>query len=162
AGGMSMTGEQRPRRGARGPQRRCRGLPVLPPPRRGLPGLPPPRRGLPGPRRRRRRGEIRGWLMLPASLGLAAAMTLAGGGRDAPPPAAPSPATRPSPSAAAAPSATATPAVTRTSVGEADWYCLSARERRAMFLLHGPGRDRLAAVSIGAGRVAVILAHQSS
>jgi pimeloyl-ACP methyl ester carboxylesterase len=102
--------------------------------------------------------------MLPASLGLAAAMTLAGCGGDAHHPAAPSPATRPSPSAAAAPvpSATATPAVTRTSVGEADWYCLSARERRAMFLLHGPGRDRLAAVSIGAGRVAVILAHQSA
>jgi len=47
-------------------------------------------------------------------------------------------------------------------VGAADWYCLSAPERRAMFLLHGPGRDRLAAVSIGAGRVAVVLAHQSS
>jgi hypothetical protein len=31
-----------------------------------------------------------------------------------------------------------------------------------MFLLHGPGRDRLAAVSIGTGRVAVVLAHQSS
>jgi predicted alpha/beta-hydrolase family hydrolase len=102
--------------------------------------------------------------MLPASLGLAAAMTLAGCGGDANHPAAPSPAARPSSSSAAAPapSATATPAVTQNSIGEADWYCLSARERRAMFLLHGPGRDRLAAVSIGAGRAAVILAHQSS
>jgi len=47
-------------------------------------------------------------------------------------------------------------------VGAADSYCLSAPERRAMFLLRGPGRDHLAALSIGAGRVAVILAHQSS
>jgi len=47
-------------------------------------------------------------------------------------------------------------------VGAADWYCLSAPERRAMFLLRGPGRDHLAALSIGTGRVAVILAHQSS
>jgi pimeloyl-ACP methyl ester carboxylesterase len=31
-----------------------------------------------------------------------------------------------------------------------------------MFLLRGPGRDHLAALSIGTGRVAVILAHQSS
>jgi pimeloyl-ACP methyl ester carboxylesterase len=31
-----------------------------------------------------------------------------------------------------------------------------------MFLLHGPGHDHLAALSIGTGRVAVILAHQSS
>ena len=98
--------------------------------------------------------------MLPASLGLAAAMTLAGCSGDAHHPAAPSPASRAS--AAAAPSATATPVVTRNSVGVADWYCLNAPERRAMFLLHGPGRDRLAAVSIGTGRVAVVLAHQSS
>ena len=47
-------------------------------------------------------------------------------------------------------------------MGAADSYCLSAPERRAMFLLRGPGRDHLAALSIGAGRVAVILAHQSS
>lgn len=31
-----------------------------------------------------------------------------------------------------------------------------------MFVLHGPGHDRLAALSIGTGRVAVVLAHQSS
>lgn len=31
-----------------------------------------------------------------------------------------------------------------------------------MFVLDGPGHDRLAAVSIGTGRVAVILAHQSA
>jgi pimeloyl-ACP methyl ester carboxylesterase len=98
--------------------------------------------------------------MLPASFGPAAAMALAGCGGTAHHPAAPSPATRPS--AAAAPSVTATPAVTRTSIGAADWYCLSAPERRAMFLLRGPGRDRLAAVSIGTARVAVVLAHQSS
>lgn len=47
-------------------------------------------------------------------------------------------------------------------MGAADWYCLSAPERRALFLLRGPGRDHLAALSIGTGRVAVILAHQSS
>lgn len=47
-------------------------------------------------------------------------------------------------------------------MGAPDWYCLSAPERRAMFLLHGPGRDHLVALSIGTGRVAVILAHQSS
>ncbi|MBO0819054.1 MAG: alpha/beta fold hydrolase [Actinobacteria bacterium] len=52
--------------------------------------------------------------------------------------------------------------MTRNSVGVPDWYCLNAPERRAMFLLHGPGRDRLAAVSIGTGRAAVVLAHQSS
>jgi pimeloyl-ACP methyl ester carboxylesterase len=100
--------------------------------------------------------------MLSASLGLAAAIALAGCAGDAHHPAASSPAARPSAAAAPAPSATATPSVTRTSVGAADWYCLSASERRAMFLLHGPGRDRLAAVSIGTGRVAVVLAHQSS
>src|SRR5260370_27347127 len=31
-----------------------------------------------------------------------------------------------------------------------------------MFVLDGPGHDRLSAVSIGTGRVAVILAHQGS
>jgi predicted alpha/beta-hydrolase family hydrolase len=98
--------------------------------------------------------------MLPASLGLAAAITLAGCGGDAHHPVAPSPATRPSATAAPAPSATAT--LPRNSVGAADWYCLSAPERRAMFVLYGPGRDRLAAVSIGTGRVAVVLAHQSA
>src|SRR5215467_8656060 len=117
-----MAGERRQRRGARGRQRR--------------------RRELPGPRWRRSRGEARGWLMLPASLGLAAAMALAGCAGGAHHAAAPSPAA-PSPAATApAPAVTATPAVTQTSVGAADWYCLSAPERRAMFLLHGPGRDR--------------------
>lgn len=119
--------------------------------------------GMTGDQRPRRgRGGIRGWPLLPASLGLAAALTLPGCGGDAHHPAAPSPATRPTATAGPASSATATPAVPRNSVGAADWYCLSAPERRAMFLLHGPGRDRLAAVSIGTGRVAVILAHQSS
>jgi len=47
-------------------------------------------------------------------------------------------------------------------MGAADFVCLNRHERRAMFLLHGPGHDRLAAVSIGTGRVAVVLAHQSS
>jgi len=99
--------------------------------------------------------------MLPASLGLAAVMTLAGCGGDVHQSSAP-PATTSSAVSAPAPSATATPTVTRNSVGAADWYCLNGHERRAMFLLHGPGRDRLAAVSIGTGRVAVVLAHQSS
>src|SRR5262249_57201047 len=39
---------------------------------------------------------------------------------------------------------------------------VGARERGEMVVLHGPGRDRLAALSIGTGRVAVVLAHQSS
>lgn len=156
-----MTGEQRLRRGVRGAQRQCRDLPG-PGRRRGLPGPRLRRRGLPGLRRRRGCGGVRGWPMLPAALGLAAAIALAGCGGDAHHPAASSPAASPSAAAAPAPSATATPTVTRTSVGEADWYCLSASERRAMFLLRGPGRDRLAAVSIGTGRVAVVLAHQSN
>ena len=54
------------------------------------------------------------------------------------------------------------PAATRTPFGEADWGCLSTHERREMFVLPGPGHDRLAALSIGTGRVAVILAHQSA
>jgi pimeloyl-ACP methyl ester carboxylesterase len=120
------------------------------------------RRGLPGLRRRRGRGGIRGWPLLPAGLGLAAAIAVAGCGGDAHQAATSSPAPRPSTAVASAPSTTATPTVTRTSVGAADWYCLSARERRAMFRLRGPGGDRLAAVSIGTGRVAVVLAHQSN
>ena len=155
-----MTGEPRPRRSVRGPQRRCRDLPG-PGRRRGLPGPRLRRRGLPGPGRRHGRGGIRGWPMLPASLGLVAAITLAGCG-GAHHPADPSPAARPSATAALAPSATARPTLSRNPVGAADWYCLSASERRAMFLLRGPGRDRLAAVSIGTGRVAVVLAHQSN
>jgi pimeloyl-ACP methyl ester carboxylesterase len=118
-------------------------------------------RSVRGRQRRRGRGGIRGGLMLPAGFGLAAVMTLAGCGGDAHHPSAP-PATTSSAVSAPAPSATPTPAVTPHSVGAADWYCLNGPERRAMFLLHGPGRDRLAAVSIGTGRVAVVLAHQSS
>jgi dienelactone hydrolase len=56
----------------------------------------------------------------------------------------------------AAPNATGTP------VGAADWTCLSGRERTKLFMLRGPGPDRMTALSIGTGRVAVILAHQVS
>lgn len=52
------------------------------------------------------------------------------------------------------------PTASRSPLGAADRVCLSARERRKLFVLQGPGHDRLAAVSIGTGRVAVILAHQ--
>jgi pimeloyl-ACP methyl ester carboxylesterase len=98
----------------------------------------------------------RRWLRSSARLSLAAAAVVAGCGAPAHRPAA----TRSPP--APAPVAAATPTAPRDSVGAADWYCLSAPERRAMFLLRGPGRDHLAALSIGTGRVAVILAHQSS
>jgi pimeloyl-ACP methyl ester carboxylesterase len=103
-----------------------------------------------------RRGSVRGWRRSPAWLSLAAVAAVAGCGGPAHHPAA----TR-SP-AAPVPTAAATPTATRASLGAADWYCLSASERRAMFPLRGPGRDHLAAISIGTGRVAVILAHQSS
>jgi pimeloyl-ACP methyl ester carboxylesterase len=53
-----------------------------------------------------------------------------------------------------------TPTATSSSFGAADWSCLSPRERGQMFVLHGPGQNRLAALSVGTGRVAVILAHQ--
>jgi pimeloyl-ACP methyl ester carboxylesterase len=103
----------------------------------------------------RGRGGVRGWLQSSAWLSLAAAAMVAGCAPAHQPAATRSP-------AAPAPVAAATPTAARASVGAADWYCLSAPERRAMFLLRGPGRDHLAALSIGTGRVAVILAHQSS
>jgi len=84
-------------------------------------------------------------------------MLLAGCGGTAHQPSAPVPVSSP----AAAP-ATPTPSATPTPMGAADFVCLNRHERRAMFLLHGPGHDRLTAVSIGTGRVAVVLAHQSS
>ena len=118
-------------------------------------------RGVRGPQRwRRGYGGIRGWLPSSAGLGLAVVVTLAGCGGGAHHPAASPPVTRPS--AAPMPAAAATPAPARTQVGAVDWGCLSARERREMFVLHGPGHDRLAALSVGTGRVAVVLAHQSS
>jgi pimeloyl-ACP methyl ester carboxylesterase len=86
--------------------------------------------------------------MFPACLGLAAAVTLAGCSTPAPPQNAPPP--------------IATPTATPTPFGAADWPCLSAQEQREMFVLDGPGHDRLAALSIGTGRAAVILAHQSA
>jgi pimeloyl-ACP methyl ester carboxylesterase len=91
-------------------------------------------------------------------LGLAAAVTLAGcgGGTHHPAAAKQSAAATPTVAPVTAPTAT------QASVGAADWGCLSARERREMFILHGPGHDRLAALSIGTGRVGVVLAHQSS
>src|SRR6266568_2194244 len=137
-----MPAQQGGHRGVRGPRRRRRGTPE-------------PRR-VPGPRGAPRRGGARGWLVPSAWLSLAAAAAAAGCGT----PAHHQAATR-SP-AAPAPVAAATPTATRAAVGAADRYCLSAPERRAMRLLRGPGRDRLAALSIGTGRVAVILAHQSS
>jgi len=116
-----------------------------------VPGQRGRRHGAQGPPRRR------GWLPSSAgpglaSVGLAAAVTLAGCGGSAQHPATAKP----------SPAPTATPIATRPPVGAADWGCLSARERREMFILHGPGHDRLAALSIGTGRVAVVLAHQSS
>ncbi len=95
---------------------------------------------------RTRRGP-RHWLP-PCCLVLVAAVTLAGCGVHAH-------------HSQAAPPSVAIPTATQARFGEADWYCLSARERSEMFLLDGPGHDRLAALSIGTGRVAVILAHQS-
>lgn len=55
-----------------------------------------------------------------------------------------------------------TSATTRTPFGAADGYCLTARELGETFVLHGPGHNRLAALSIGTGPVAVVLAHQAS
>jgi pimeloyl-ACP methyl ester carboxylesterase len=80
------------------------------------------------------------------AVGLAATVALAGCGTSPRPPAA---AVHP-----------ATPAATHTPIGAADWPCLNTRERARMFVLDGPGHDRLAALSIGTGHVAVILAHQ--
>src|SRR5262249_18836148 len=84
----------------------------------------------------------RRWLAAAASLALAATAALAGCGGSAPHP--------------AAPAHSATPAATRPPPGAADWPCLNARERSQMFMLDGPGHDRLAALSIGTGHVAVI------
>jgi pimeloyl-ACP methyl ester carboxylesterase len=98
------------------------------------------------------------WLLPPACLGLAVAAALAGCGTAPVQHADRAPVTAPAASAAPA----VTPDAAPTAFGAADWYCLSARERRAMFVLHGPGHDRLAALSTGSGRVAVVLAHQSS
>lgn len=95
------------------------------------------------------------WLLPPACFGLAAAAALAGCGTTPGRHAARPPVTAPSAPAVV-------PDATPTAAGEADWYCLSARERRKMFVLHGPHHDHLAALSIGGGRAAVVLAHQSS
>jgi pimeloyl-ACP methyl ester carboxylesterase len=100
-----------------------------------------------GAQRHRGRRGPRHWLP-PSCLALAAAVTLAGCGAHAR-------------QTQAAPPSTAGPAATPAGIGQADWYCLNARERAEMFALDGPGHDRLAALSIGTGRVAVILAHQS-
>lgn len=71
------------------------------------------------------------------------------------------PASVASPATAGAPAA-ATPTASPSPFGFVDWACLTGRERREMFVLDGPSHDHLAAVSIGTGRVAVILAHQSA
>jgi pimeloyl-ACP methyl ester carboxylesterase len=116
------------------------------------------------------RSGTRRWLPPAAGLCLAAAVALAGcstsTGRPgagvflaasaaAPSAAATSPGTGPATPAA-------TPAASPSPIGAADRPCLSTRERRKMFVLNGPGHDRLAAVSVGTGNVAVILAHQVS
>src|SRR5215471_15327978 len=124
--------------------------------------VPEQRGGHRGPHGAPRRGRVRGWLQSSAWLSLAAVAAVAGCGAPAHQPAATRSPAASVPTAAATPAAAASPTATRASVGAADWYCLNGHERRAMFLLHGPGHDRLAALSIGTGRVAVILAHQSS
>jgi pimeloyl-ACP methyl ester carboxylesterase len=96
---------------------------------------------------------IRRWLLRPACLGLVAAVTLVGCGGSAGHQAA-----RPSGVTSAA---TASATATGVSFG-LDSTCLNPAERRDTFVLDGPGHDRLAAVSIGTGRVAVILAHQGA
>src|SRR5690348_2611811 len=122
----------------------------------------PERCGGQRPRGAPRRGWVRGRLRSSGWLSLAAAAAVAGCGAPAHQPAATRSAQAPAATEAATPAAAASPAATGASLGAADWYCLSAPERRAMFLLRGPGHDHLAALSIGTGRVAVILAHQSS
>jgi pimeloyl-ACP methyl ester carboxylesterase len=87
------------------------------------------------------------WLP-PCCLALVTAVTLAGCGAHAR-------------HSQTAPPPIVTPTATQARFGTADWSCLNARERSEMFPLDGPGHDRLAALSIGTGRVAVILAHQS-
>jgi pimeloyl-ACP methyl ester carboxylesterase len=86
------------------------------------------------------------WLQRAAYCGVAATVLLVGCGASTGRQAGAAPAT--------------TPQATRVPVGAADWYCLTGRERREMFVLAGPGHDRLAALSIGTGHVAVVLAHQ--
>jgi pimeloyl-ACP methyl ester carboxylesterase len=93
------------------------------------------------------RGSARRWLMPAACLGLAAIVALAGCGQARQP---------------TAPAHPATPTAASTPFGATDWICLNARERAQMFVLDGPGHDRLAALSIGTGQVAVVLAHQVS
>jgi len=100
-----------------------------------------------GERHHRGRRGSHHWLP-PSCLALVAAATLAGCGAHAS-------------HGQAGPTSIATPTATQARFGEADWYCLNASERSQMFPLDGPGQDRLAALSIGTGRVAVILAHQS-
>jgi len=105
-------------------------------------------------------GGIRRRLLSLASLSLASAIMLAGCGGAARRTTATKPSASPTPVVVPTSATSPAPTATRAPFGEADWSCLSARERRAMFVLHGPGHDRLAALSIGTGRVAVILAHQ--
>jgi pimeloyl-ACP methyl ester carboxylesterase len=100
-----------------------------------------------GEQHHRGRSGPRHWLP-PSCLALVAAVTLVGCGAHAR-------------HSQTVPPSRAAPTATQARFGETDWYCLSARERSQMFLLDGPGHDRLAALSIGTGRVAVILAHQS-
>jgi predicted alpha/beta-hydrolase family hydrolase len=83
-----------------------------------------------------------------AGLALAAAVALAGCDN--------------APHHGSASSQSVTPSTTSTPVGAADWSCLNGRERTQLFVLRGPGPDRLTALSVGTGRVAVILAHQVS
>ena len=124
-----------------------------------MPGHRGRRRGVQGPLRRRSRlPSLTGPGLASVGLGLAAAVTLTGCGGGAHHPAAATQSAAPTPTTAPV----TAPAATRASVGAADWGCLSARERREMFVLHGPGHDRLAALSIGTGRAGVVLAHQSS
>jgi pimeloyl-ACP methyl ester carboxylesterase len=106
-------------------------------------------------RRYRGRRGVRAWPASAACLTLTAAVTLAGCGAAAHHPPA-------SAHATGRPATAPTPAATRTPFGAADWACLDARERREVFVLYGPGHTHLAALSIGTGRVAVILAHQAS
>jgi pimeloyl-ACP methyl ester carboxylesterase len=116
------------------------------------------------------RSGIRRWLPPPACLCLAATAALAGCGTNTGRPGAgvfpATPAAAPSAAATRPGTAPATPAATPEAspgpIGAVDRPCLSAAERRKMFVLNGPGPDRLAAVSIGTGSVAVILAHQVS
>ena len=90
----------------------------------------------------------RRWLTPVTVLTLAAAVALAGCDN--------------APSHGSASNHPVTPSTTSTPFGAADWTCLSGRERKQLFVLRGPGPDRMTALSVGTGRVAVILAHQVS